>query len=161
MADEAHNPAPRPAVADGPEDVLRLDGLRVSFATDDGLLRAVDDVSFAVRRGEVLGLVGESGCGKSVTAMSLLRLIPQPPGRIDGGRAWYGGRDLLALPVRELRAIRGRRIGMIFQEPMTALSPLHRVGRQLAEAQQIHRPVGRREAWQVAEAWLLRVPAAK
>lgn len=137
--------------------LLKVEDLSVSFRTDNGLVRAVDRVSFEVFPGEVLGVVGESGCGKSVTAMSLLRLIPQPPGRIDEGRAWFAGRDLLAMPVEELRAIRGRDISMIFQEPMTALSPLHRIGRQLVETQQFHRQVDRATAWRIGEEWLRKV----
>jgi peptide/nickel transport system ATP-binding protein/oligopeptide transport system ATP-binding protein len=97
-------------------------------------------VSFIIRRGEVLGLVGESGCGKSVTAMSILRLIPRPPGRFTSGEILYNGRDLLTMPIHELRAIRGHEISMIFQEPMTALSPLKRVGRQMTELLRLHRP---------------------
>lgn len=139
------------------DSLLRVENLSVSFRTEEGVLRAVDGVSFEIRKGEVLGLVGESGCGKSVTAMSLLRLIPCPPGRIDGGHAWWGGRDLLALPPDELRAIRGREISVIFQEPMTALSPLHRIGRQLVETQRMHRNLTRADAWANGIEWLRRV----
>ena len=119
---------------------LEVNHLTVQFDTEAGPLTAVNDVSFSIRRGEVLGLVGESGCGKSVTAMSLLRLIPRPPGRFTSGEILYNGRDLLTMPIRELRAIRGREISMIFQEPMTALSPLKRVGRQMTELLRLHRP---------------------
>jgi oligopeptide/dipeptide ABC transporter ATP-binding protein len=137
--------------------LLKVEDLVVTFRTDEGLVRAVDHVSFEVMPGEVLGIVGESGCGKSVTAMSLLRLIPQPPGKIESGKAWFGGRDLLSLPIKELRGIRGQEIGMIFQEPMTALSPLHRVGRQLVETQQFHRSIDRKTAWRNATEWLTKV----
>ncbi len=137
--------------------LLNVEDLVVTFRTDEGLVRAVDHVSFEVMPGEVLGIVGESGCGKSVTAMSLLRLIPQPPGNIESGKAWFGGRDLLSLPIKELRRIRGQEIGMIFQEPMTALSPLHRVGRQLVETQQFHRSIDRKTAWRIATEWLTKV----
>jgi peptide/nickel transport system ATP-binding protein/oligopeptide transport system ATP-binding protein len=139
------------------DKLLDIQDLTVSFDTDDGPLRAVDRVSFHVRRGEVLGLVGESGCGKSVTALSLVRLIPSPPGRVEAGHVYYQGEDLLAVPVARLRAIRGQRLSMIFQEPMTALSPLHRVGRQLAETLQIHRRVSTTEAWRLGEEWLQKV----
>lgn len=139
------------------EPLLKVEDLAVSFTTDEGLVRAVDGVSFEVMPGEILGIVGESGCGKSVTAMSLLRLIPQPPGRIERGHAWFGGRDLLTLPLPELRKVRGREISMIFQEPMTALSPLHRVGRQLVEMQLFHRDIGRKAAWHEGVAWLAKV----
>ena len=139
------------------ESLLRVEDLSVSFRTEEGVLRAVDRVSFDIRKGEVLGLVGESGCGKSVTAMSLLRLIPCPPGAIDGGRVWWNGRDLLQLSPSEMRAIRGREISFIFQEPMTALSPLHRIGKQLVEAQRLHLPIAKAEAWERGVAWLRKV----
>ena len=116
------------------EMLLNVENLRVGFDTPAGFLRAVDGISFQMQRGEVLGLVGESGCGKTVTALALLRLLPRPPAVIEGGRALFRGQDLLAMPIAELRRIRGGRIGMIFQEPMTALSPLHRIGDQLVEA---------------------------
>jgi len=139
------------------EAILKVQDLTVSFKTDEGIVRAVDRVSFDVFPGDVLGIVGESGCGKSVTAMSLLRLIPQPPGKIERGRVWFEGRDLLSLPVTGLRAIRGARISMIFQEPMTALSPLHRIGRQLVETQQFHRDIDRNTAWNIGVEWLKKV----
>jgi oligopeptide/dipeptide ABC transporter ATP-binding protein len=137
--------------------VLEINDLTVTFETDDGTLTAVDRISFEIRRGEILGLVGESGCGKSVTALSLLRLIPSPPGRIASGRALFGGRDLLTLPASELRTIRGRDISMIFQEPMQALSPLHRVGAQLVEAIQLHEAASDAEAWERSLGWLTKV----
>jgi peptide/nickel transport system ATP-binding protein/oligopeptide transport system ATP-binding protein len=138
-------------------DLLTIDQLSVTFTTDEGTVRAVDGVSFGVGTGETVGLVGESGCGKSVTAMSILRLIPRPPGHFAGGRILFDGKDLLTLPIEELRAIRGQQISMIFQEPMTALSPLHRVGRQLVETLQLHQPIGRREAWAKSQEWLTKV----
>ncbi|HMP73554.1 MAG TPA: ABC transporter ATP-binding protein [Kiritimatiellia bacterium] len=140
-----------------PENILEVRELSVSFRTEEGVLRAVDNLSLDIRRGEVLGLVGESGCGKTVTAMSLLRLIPQPPGQIETGHVWYDGKDLLALPSEELRTIRGKDISMIFQEPMTALSPLHRIGKQLVETQQLHLAIGKEEAWRNGVDWLGRV----
>ena len=137
--------------------LLSVDNLRAGFLTADGFVRAVDGVSFEIRRGEVLGLVGESGCGKTVTALSLLRLLPRPPAAIEGGRALFHGRDLLSMPIEELRRIRGGKIGMIFQEPMTALSPLHRIGDQLVEAARLHREISRGDAWALGLDWLKRV----
>jgi peptide/nickel transport system ATP-binding protein/oligopeptide transport system ATP-binding protein len=139
------------------DPLLTVENLAVSFKTDEGHLQAVDGVSFQVNRGEVLGLVGESGCGKSVTAHSLVRLIPSPPGRIDSGAVQFGGRNLLELPLNELRQIRGRAISMIFQDPLTALSPLQRVGAQLVETLQLHRALEKREAWKLGEEWLRKV----
>ena len=137
--------------------LLQIENLSVQFDTDEGTVRAVDGVSLDIRRGEVLGLVGESGCGKSVTALSVLRLIPSPPGRIATGRILFHGDDLLQLPIARLRAVRGRGISMIFQEPMTALSPLHRIGAQLVETLQFHRDISREEAWRIGADWLRKV----
>lgn len=137
--------------------LLSIDNLSVTFASDDGAVRAVDGVSLALEAGETLGLVGESGCGKSATALSILRLLPSPPGRIEQGRVLFRGRDLLKLPIRELRAVRGNDISMIFQEPMTALSPLHRIGRQMLETLSFHRRLDRRAAWQMSAEWLRKV----
>ena len=139
------------------EALLSVQDLCAGFRTASGFVRAVDGVSFEIRRGEVLGLVGESGCGKTVTALSLLRLLPHPPAVIEGGRALFHGQDLLAMPIEELRKIRGGKIGMIFQEPMTALSPLHRIGDQLVEAFRLHREIGFDEAWALGLDWLRRV----
>jgi oligopeptide/dipeptide ABC transporter ATP-binding protein len=125
--------------------LLRVEDLKTEFATDDGLVRAVDGVSFSIGRGETLGLVGESGCGKSVTALSILRLIA-PPGRVSGGRIRFEGVDLLALPEPEMRRIRGNRISMIFQEPMTSLNPVFTAGDQVMEAIRLHQGVTREEA---------------
>lgn len=137
--------------------LLNVENLRVGFDTPAGFLRAVDGISFQMQRGEVLGLVGESGCGKTVTALALLRLLPRPPAVIEGGRALFRGQDLLAMPIAELRRIRGGRIGMIFQEPMTALSPLHRIGDQLVEAARLHKEISVAEARALALDWLRRV----
>lgn len=125
-----------PSQDSGP--LLQVNDLHVSFQTDDGLVEAVRGVSFELGRGETLGIVGESGSGKSVTSLALMGLIPKPPGRIDRGTAKLEGRDLLAMNERELMAIRGRRIGMIFQDPMTALNPLMTVGQQLTEITRLH-----------------------
>src|SRR6185436_6958556 len=122
---------------DHPEPLLEVQDLGVAFGSGAGAVAAVDGVSFTVARGETLGLVGESGSGKSVTAFSILRLLP-PGGRITGGRVLFEGRDLLQLPERELRAVRGARISLIFQEPMTALNPVMRVGDHVAEALTVH-----------------------
>ena len=138
------------------ETVLQIDDLRVSFDTAQGELRAVDGVSLTLRRGETLGLVGESGCGKSVTAMSVLRLVPSPPGRLVSGSIRYRGRDLASMPLAELRKIRGGAIGMVFQDPMSALSPLRRVGPQLLEAIRLHRTVARAEGLRLAREALAR-----
>jgi oligopeptide transport system ATP-binding protein len=120
------------------DPLLRVDDLHVHFRTDDGLVRAVNGVSFGLAPGETLGIVGESGSGKTVTNLALLGLIPQPPGIIAGGRALYRGQDLLKLSAAQLAKIRGRQIAMIFQDPMTALNPFLTVGEQLTEVTQLH-----------------------
>ena len=125
--------------------LLDVQDLTVTFAGTRSTVTAVDRVSFQMQRGETLGLVGESGSGKSVTAFAILRLI-QPPGRITGGRVVFEGRDLVTLPEREMRAVRGARISLIFQEPMTALNPVMRVGDQIAEALTVHGMASRQEA---------------
>src|SRR5919109_2365056 len=118
--------------------LLDVRDLRTEFRTSTGVVRAVDGVTFDVRAGETLALVGESGCGKSVTALSVMRLIPVPPGRIAGGQVLFDGRDLLALPDREMRRVRGKDIGMVFQEPMTSLNPVLTIGRQVTEPLEHH-----------------------
>jgi oligopeptide/dipeptide ABC transporter ATP-binding protein len=128
------------------EPLLRVEDLRTHFVTDDGVVRAVDGVSFELRAGETLALVGESGSGKSVTALSLLRLVPEPPGRIVGGQVRFQGRDLLGLPSGEMRRVRGRQISMIFQEPMTSLNPVFSCGEQVAETLVQHERLSWREA---------------
>ena len=130
------------------ETVLDVKGLHTVFFTNAGLFRAVDDVSFSVGRGETLAIVGESGCGKSVTALSIMRLVPDPPGRITAGSAMLEGADLLKLDEAAMRSIRGNRISMIFQEPLTSLNPVMTVGQQISEAVRLHRKVTRKEAWQ-------------
>ena len=137
--------------------LLRIENLSVSFQTDEGRIQAVQNVTFQVGERESVGLVGESGCGKTVTGLAILRLVPVPPGKIDSGRVLFAGRDLLHLPVEELRKIRGRSIGMIFQEPLAALSPLHRIGRQMEEALLTHEQLTVRDARAIGERWLQRV----
>ena len=114
--------------------LLDVRNLSVSFHTDDGVFKAVDNVSLHVNSGEIIGLVGESGCGKSVTALSILKLIPSPPAKIESGQIYFNSHDLLKLDAADLRNIRGKAISMIFQEPLSALSPLQRIGQQLVEA---------------------------
>src|SRR5688500_10596995 len=126
--------------------LLEVKNLRTYFYTEEGVVRAVDGVSWDLDEGETLGLVGESGCGKSVTAMSILRLIPNPPGRIVEGEIIFEGRDLLKLDNSEIRQIRGNRIGMIFQEPMTSLNPVLTIGNQLTEAIKLHMGLDDEEA---------------
>ena len=125
--------------------VLEVKNLKTYFFTDEGVVKAVDDVSFSVEKGKTLGLVGESGCGKSVTAMSISRLV-SPPGKIVGGEVLLNGRNLIPLPEAEMRAVRGSQISMIFQEPMTALNPVLEVGFQIAEAVLAHERISKREA---------------
>jgi oligopeptide/dipeptide ABC transporter ATP-binding protein len=126
--------------------VLEVRNLKTSFFTARGVVKAVDDVSFSLAKGETLGLVGESGCGKSVTAMSITRLI-SPPGRVVGGQILFNGQDLLGFSEPEMRRIRGSQISMVFQEPMTALNPVLEVGFQIAEAVVAHEKVSRKQAW--------------
>ena len=140
---DAIPPAPAPRTGD---PVLEIDDLRVDFATDHGWANVVNGVSFDIREGEILGLVGESGSGKTVTGLSVLGLIPRPPGRISGGSIRFGGRDLTKLRERELRDIRGAEIAMIFQEPMTSLNPAFTIGDQIAETVRRHRGVNRKAA---------------
>ena len=137
--------------------VLRVRNLSVEFATENGVARAVDDVSFDVRPNETLGLVGESGCGKTVTGLSILRLIPMPPGRVAGGTIELDGRDLLPLSDAAMDDVRGRDISMIFQEPMTALNPVFTIGSQMVDVLRRHRPLSRREARKVAVELLAKV----
>ncbi|MFO0604346.1 MAG: ABC transporter ATP-binding protein [Polyangiales bacterium] len=128
------------------EPLLSVRNLVTEFRTDEGALRAVDDVSFELPAGGTLGVVGESGCGKSVTSLSILRLI-QPPGRVASGQIVFEGRDLLGLPEREMRAVRGARIAMIFQEPMSSLNPVYSVGEQIIESVVLHQKRSRADAW--------------
>ena len=137
--------------------LLAVEDLRVEFRTDDGVVKAVDGVSFQIEPGESLGIVGESGSGKSVTNLALLGLVPQPPGRVTSGRALYRGRDLLKLSSREVAAIRGHRIAMIFQDPMTSLNPFLSVADQLTEVTRLHLGYSRKKALEHAITMLERV----
>jgi len=128
------------------EPLLRVDGLKTHFHTRDGTVRAVDGVSFDLHRGETLCIVGESGCGKSVTALSILGLLPKPPAKVEGGQILFEGEDLLAADEQRLREIRGNRISMIFQEPMTSLNPVMTIGDQIAEALLLHQSVTKQQA---------------
>jgi peptide/nickel transport system ATP-binding protein len=128
------------------ERLLDVKNLKTYFFTDEGIVRAVDGVDLYVDKGETLGVVGESGCGKSVTALSIMKLIPQPPGKIVEGEIRYNGVNLVDLPPNKMRKIRGKEISMVFQEPMTSLNPVFTVGEQIAEALRLHEGLGRREA---------------
>ena len=137
--------------------LLEVQDLQTFFHAEGTVARAVDGVSFTVGAGETLAIVGESGSGKSVTSLSIMRLVPIPPGEIAGGRVLFRGRDLLALPEPEMRHIRGNEIGMIFQEPMSSLNPLLTVGEQIAEVVRLHQRLGRNAARQRAVEMLGRV----
>jgi oligopeptide transport system ATP-binding protein len=130
--------------------LLSVNNLRTYFDEDGRIVKAVDGVSFDLRRGETLGIVGESGSGKSVTNLSIMRLIPSPPGRIAGGEVIFDGRNLLSLPDEEMRAMRGKRIAMVFQDPMTSLNPFMRVSRQLMEVTRLHLGHSKAEAYEHA-----------
>jgi oligopeptide/dipeptide ABC transporter ATP-binding protein len=121
------------------EVLVSIQNLLTTFRTEDGVVRAVDDVSFEIPKGKTLGVVGESGCGKSVTALSVMRLIPNPPGKVAGGKIMYEGQDLVTIPEDEMRKIRGNKISMIFQEPMTSLNPVFTIADQIGEALTLHR----------------------
>ncbi len=134
-----------------PETILSVRDLETEFLTDDGTFKVLKGVSFDVKAGQTLGLVGESGCGKSVTSMSVLGLLPQPYGRVTGGEVLYRGTDLLKLPVEQWHTMRGNHISIIFQDPMTALNPVHSIGKQLNEVLVLHRPdLRKKERYQYA-----------
>lgn len=126
--------------------LLNIKDLTVEFHTEDGIIRAVDGVSFAINKGETLGLVGESGCGKSVTALSIMQLIAKPMGKITQGEISFDGQNLLALREDQMRKLRGNRISMIFQEPMTSLNPVFTVGDQIMEAIRLHQGLGKKSS---------------
>lgn len=127
-------------------DLLNVQGLETQFNTSEGTVHAVNGISFKLKEGEVLGVVGESGCGKSVSMLSLLRLIPSPPGHVVAGEAFYQGKDLLAMTEDEIRGVRGAQIGMVFQDPMTSLNPVLTIGKQLAEPLMLHLGMNKQEA---------------
>src|SRR5437762_11352004 len=135
VMDLDEKPAIEPALLD-------IRGLKTHFATDDGMVHAVDGVDLTVERGETVCVVGESGCGKTVTALSVLKLIAMPPGRIAGGQILWQGRDLVPLDADGMRAIRAKEIAMVFQEPMTSLNPVYTVGEQIAEVIRLHESLG-------------------
>ena len=142
--------------------LLRVEHLVTSFRTDRGLIRAVDDISFSINKGQTVGLVGESGCGKSVTSLSILRLIQSPPGRIEpSSKIIFGGEDIVKLSEPQMRGLRGNRISMIFQEPMTSLNPVFTIGDQIGEVFRIHRGASKKEARErsIDMLRLVRIPA--
>ncbi|MFN0060498.1 MAG: ABC transporter ATP-binding protein [Planctomycetota bacterium] len=151
------SPNDSPSVPPPLAPLLEVRELRTYFRTSQGIARAVDGVSFSIHESRTLGVVGESGCGKSVTAMSCLRLVPEPPGDIVGGQVLFQGRDLLQLAAADLRRVRGNRIAVIFQEPMTSLNPVFRAGDQVAESLRLHRGVSRKEAHAVVVATFKKV----
>jgi peptide/nickel transport system ATP-binding protein/oligopeptide transport system ATP-binding protein len=142
----AEKPGTAGSICAGSKNLLEVSNLRTYFHTDEGIIRAVDGVDFTIGRGEALGIVGESGCGKSVTALSIMRLITSPPGQILANRICFDGKNLLDLPSARMRHIRGNDISMIFQEPMISLDPIFSVGDQLAEVITLHQKMGRKEA---------------
>jgi len=129
-----------------PDALLEIQDLETQFKTPDGIVHAVNGVSFKLAEGETLAVVGESGCGKSVTMLSVLRLIPQPPGKIIAGKAWYQGKDLLSISDEEIRKVRGGQIAMVFQDPMTSLNPVMTIGKQLAEPLMLHLGMNKQQA---------------
>lgn len=141
---------PTPILGDSNELLLNIEDLKTYFFVEEGVIKAVDGLSFGLRSGETLGIVGESGCGKSVTALSILRLIPAPPGRIVGGRILFDGYDLLQLSEAEMKKVRGNKISMIFQEPMTSLNPVFSVGNQISETLRFHQGLSRKEAFDLS-----------
>jgi oligopeptide transport system ATP-binding protein len=138
-------------------ELLSVEGLETQFRTREGIVHAVNGVSFTLREGETLGIVGESGCGKSVTVMSMLRLIPSPPGKVVAGRAIFQGKDLLSMSDEEIRHIRGAQISMVFQDPMTSFNPVLTIGRQVAEPLEIHMGLSRKQALERAAEMLAMV----
>src|SRR3954470_319979 len=151
-----------PASSCAAEQILAVENLKTSFRTPDGIVRAVDGVSWTLAKGEILGVVGESGCGKSMTALSIMGLVPAPPGRVEGSIR-FGGRELVGLRETEMRRIRGNAISMVFQEPMTSLDPVMRVGKQIAEPMILHQGLSRRTAHERAIQMLhrVRIPEAE
>jgi len=128
------------------EPLLTINNLKTRFYTQEGVVHAVNDVSYSMQPGEILGVVGESGCGKSVHALSIMRLIPDPPGKIESGEIFFNGQNLLKLSNKEMRAIRGAQIAMVFQDPMTSLNPVFTVGQQIVEALMLHQDMNKKQA---------------
>ncbi len=139
------------------ENLIEVKGLDIQYVVEGGVVHAVNGVNFSIGKAQTLGLVGETGAGKTTTALGILNLVPDPPGKIVDGEILYRGEDLLKLPSAKMRAIRGSEISMIFQDPMTALNPVHTVGDQIAEVVQLHRDCGRAEAWERAVEMLAKV----
>jgi oligopeptide/dipeptide ABC transporter ATP-binding protein len=137
-------------VADGPSPLLHLNRVKTYFYTVEGTAKAVDDVSFSLNKGETLGLVGESGCGKSVTALSIMRLVKDPPGKVVSGEILFDGTDLLQISPGRMKSIRGKRVAMIFQEPMTSLNPVYTIGDQISEMLVTHENLSKKESWERA-----------
>ncbi|MNW26855.1 Oligopeptide transport ATP-binding protein OppD [compost metagenome] len=129
-------------------ELLEVTDLRTEFITDSGVIRAVDGVSLSVRQGEALGIVGESGCGKSITSLSIMQLLPKRIGRVASGEVRFKGKDMLKLSRREIRQVRGNHMAMIFQEPMTSLNPVFKIGKQISESARYHLKLGKKEAWE-------------
>jgi oligopeptide transport system ATP-binding protein len=145
------------------EPLLSINNLKTRFHTEDGIVKAVNGVSYSMKAGEVLGVVGESGCGKSVHALSIMRLIQIPPGEIESGEIWFDGRDLLKLDDKDMRQVRGRDIAMVFQDPMSSLNPVYTVGFQICEALMLHKKMNKKEAREraVELLTLVGIPEAK
>ena len=159
MSTDAKSPAPTGETQSQTDEapLIELKGLKTWFFTDEGVVKAVNGVNLHCNRGETLGVVGESACGKSVTSFSIMQLIPDPPGKIVDGEILFKGRDLLKLPESEMRKVRGNEIAMIFQEPMTSLNPVYKVGDQIAEVVMLHQGLDRAGAWKIAEEMLDKV----
>ncbi len=156
--DQRTESAPGGAASEGErEALLQIEGLRTWFHTEEGIAKAVDGVTYTVRKGETLGVVGESGCGKSVTALSVMQLVPTPPGKFEGGRILFRGEDLLEKDLEEMQKIRGNDIAMIFQEPMSALNPVYTVGDQIMETVMLHQGLDKAAARERAIEMLKRV----
>jgi oligopeptide transport system ATP-binding protein len=143
--------------------LLQVKELKTQFFTQDGIVNAVNGITYDLNEGETLGIVGESGCGKSVSVLSLMRLIPQPPGRIVGGEAWFQGRDLLTMDTEEIRSVRGNKIAMIFQDPMTSLNPVLTINQQISEALELHLAMDKKQARErsIELLELVRIPDAR
>lgn len=145
------------------EELLRIEDLVVSYRTSEEIVRAVNGVSFSVKKGQTLGLVGETGAGKTTIAKSIMSILPDPPAKVDGGTIWFEGRDILRMKEREIRKIRGKKISMIFQDPMTALNPVFTVGDQIAEGIRIHENISRKQSEERAKEMLemVGIPSAR